>query len=125
MKSLFEQLLEEEQAKNTELRRQLSYIERELRRIVDAAYGEGFSDDCKTLDDLLGDIENLNSIIEADREYRDKLERTLKAYQEMFPCSVCGKPMRWSPDDNLGQALKAFVREKGWGHAPCVNPQKR
>ncbi|MCI2429666.1 hypothetical protein LM602_06665 [Candidatus Acetothermia bacterium] len=45
-------------------------------------------------------------------------------YQEMFPCSVCGKPMEWQPNDNLGQALKAFIKEKRWGHGPCINSRK-
>jgi predicted nuclease with TOPRIM domain len=47
----------------------------------------------------------------------------LKQYQEMFPCSVCGKPMEWQPNGNLGQALKAFAVK--WRHLTCVNPPNK
>ena len=49
----------------------------------------------------------------------------LEGYQVMFACSKCGKPLFWSPNDKLGQAVKAYVTEKGWAHSTCLKEQQR
>ncbi len=64
--------------------------------------------------------EHLEVIAEDLNEATSKLHQ----YLEMFSCVVCGKPMSWEPNDNLGQALKAFVKEKRYGHSACVNQRK-
>lgn len=115
------QQLEQE---NAELRKQLSHIDRELRRIADECYGEGFSKD-DDLEGVLGAIENMNYMLDAHIDHERELERRLQEYQTMFSCCICGKPMDWSPNDNLGQALKAFVKEKRWGHGACIDQRKQ
>ncbi len=105
-------------AERDALKTRLNDLRQELRRIVAEAYGEHILEDLDSDEEVLGAIGNLCAMIEA----RDKV---IASYREMFPCVVCGKPMNWEPNDNLGQALKAFVKEKRWGHSSCVNPQKR
>ncbi len=87
-------------------------IEQEIMRFFDEEWGE------------VGSLEN--AIMELQAGYSKAkhlvgIEEELRAYKEMFPCAACGKPLSWMPDDNLGQALKAFVRERRWSHSSCIN----
>ena len=118
-------LIEKGQAQAQELRERLAYfdsLERELKRYWDENLCE---DAWQGWDSLMDLLENEKSYQRALRKHIQELEAQLKAYREMFPCSVCGKPMDWEPNDNLGQALKAFVRDRKWGHGDCINPPKR
>lgn len=112
--SVLDQIVAERDA----LREELNRIRQELRELVAEAYGDELLEDLSNDRDVLNAIWNLIDIIAG----RDD---TIKAYNEMFPCSICGKPMGWEPNDNLGQALKAFVREHGWGHGSCVQQSGR
>jgi hypothetical protein len=126
--SVLEQIyadLERERAENKKLRDRLTYfdsLERELKRYWDENIGE---DAWQGWDSLMELLEGQQINEEWLYNRIQKLEAQLKAYREMFPCSVCGKPMEWEPKDPLGQALEAFVREGRWGHGNCVNRTKR
>jgi hypothetical protein len=118
-------LISKGQAQTQELRERLAYfdsLERELKRYWDENLIE---DAWQGWDSLMDLLENQRMYEESLRKHIQKLEAQLKAYREMFPCSVCGKPMEWEPNDPLGQALEAFVREGRWGHGNCVNRTKR
>lgn len=111
-------------ARVDELEHRFREIINGAREIINRAYGEGFADDFST-EELLGAIENLDYIINARDKTLHECERAITGYREMFPCIVCGKPMNWEPNDNLGQALKKFVKEGRWGHSDCVRAKSQ
>jgi len=113
--------LERERAKNRELQERLAgfeALEQELRGYINSVEGDGAWES-------LGGWDVLPDLIRRLWEHCEELERSLKSYREMFPCPVCGKPMEWHPDDNLGKALKEYINAKGWRHTACNSQQKR
>ena len=56
------------------------------------------------------------------REYLHQICELIKRYktiQAMIPCSICKKPIAWTPDDPLGQSIRQKAVEEKWRHGDC------
>jgi len=47
-------------------------------------------------------------------------EEAQALYKVTFPCSVCGKAIEVTAKATK-EAIKGYMRERGWGHADCIN----
>lgn len=92
----------------------------ELEQDLKGFFGEEYLEALIESGMLFEELEGLKRLGDRWREIAPKYE----AFKAMFPCKVCGKPMSWEPGDNLGQALKKYVAEHGWGHTSCINQKK-
>jgi hypothetical protein len=53
-------------------------------------------------------------------EIRGKVyDQAKKDYQIWYYCSVCGKRIDMSPNDDDHKAMIGYMKEHGWGHKSC------
>ena len=52
--------------------------------------------------------------------FEEGYNQAVKDYQIWYYCSVCGKRMEMSPNDDDHKAMIGYMKEHGWGHASCV-----
>ena len=50
-------------------------------------------------------------------------EKAEALYAVTYPCSICGEEI-FVITDGEKKAVKAYMREHGWGHGSCVNRRR-
>ena len=54
-----------------------------------------------------------------ERAWDEGYEQAEKDWQIWYFCSICGKRMEMSPNDDDHKAMISYMREKGWTHKSC------
>ena len=62
---------------------------------------------------------------EYDRGYKEGYEKAEKDWKIDFDCSICLKKAYIKPNTRIHAAIKNFLFSKGWGHAECINREKK
>jgi len=85
-----------------------------LKQRLEDLGGVSFADFVK---DALGLLELKMANIEEIRE--KAYDQAEKDYQIWYFCSVCGKRIEMSPNDDDHKAMIGYMKEHGWGHKSC------
>ena len=54
-----------------------------------------------------------------ERAWDEGYNQAVEDYQIWYFCSVCGKRIEMSPNDDDHKAMIGYMKEHGWGHANC------
>jgi len=59
-----------------------------------------------------------------DKGNKQRYQKAKQEYEITYPCCICGELLYIHPNSDSHKAVMQFLKEKGWGHAKCVDNKK-